>query len=131
MTEQMVANFARGGAAINQIAKLAGASLRVVPIELDRPTRDFTVAAAMDADEFRALGHELVDLLSKYLEGVESMPVSPQAEPEMINQLFREPLPEEPTSPDAVVAELERREGTSGIEEKALRKAQAREASND
>lgn len=52
VTEQMVANFARGGAAINQIAKLAGASLRVVPIELDRPTRDFTIAAAMDADEF-------------------------------------------------------------------------------
>ena len=38
----MVANFAAGGAAINQIAKLAGADLRVVPIELDRPTRDFT-----------------------------------------------------------------------------------------
>jgi nicotinate-nucleotide--dimethylbenzimidazole phosphoribosyltransferase len=52
VTEQMVANFARGGAAINQIARLAGAELRVVPIELDRPTRDFTVAAAMDADEF-------------------------------------------------------------------------------
>ena len=34
-------------------------------------------------------------------------------------------------SPRAVVEELERREGTSGIEEKALRKAQAREASND
>ena len=31
-------------------------------------------------------------------------------------------------SPAQVVAELERREGTSGIEEKALRKAQAREA---
>jgi phosphoribosyl-ATP pyrophosphohydrolase len=30
--------------------------------------------------------------------------------------------------PADVVAELERREGTSGIEEKALRKAQAREA---
>jgi nicotinate-nucleotide--dimethylbenzimidazole phosphoribosyltransferase len=54
VTEQMVANFAAGGAAINQIAKLAGAELRVVPIELDRPTRDFTVAAAMDADEFLA-----------------------------------------------------------------------------
>jgi aromatic-L-amino-acid/L-tryptophan decarboxylase len=67
------------------------------------------VEAAMDADEFRALGHELVDLLSEYLEGVESRPVSPQVEPEMINQLFREPLPEEPTSPDAVVAELERK----------------------
>ncbi|MDI1237883.1 MAG: phosphoribosyl-ATP diphosphatase [Polaromonas sp.] len=31
-------------------------------------------------------------------------------------------------SPADVIAELERREGTSGIEEKALRKAQAREA---
>ena len=52
VTEQMVANFANGGAAINQIAGLAGANLRVVPIELDRPTRDFTVAAAMDVGEF-------------------------------------------------------------------------------
>jgi nicotinate-nucleotide--dimethylbenzimidazole phosphoribosyltransferase len=52
VTGQMVANFAAGGAAINQIAKLAGADLTVVPIELDRPTRDFTVAPAMDADEF-------------------------------------------------------------------------------
>jgi phosphoribosyl-ATP pyrophosphohydrolase len=34
-------------------------------------------------------------------------------------------------SPADVVAELERREGTSGIEEKALRKAQDRELSND
>ena len=33
-------------------------------------------------------------------------------------------------SPADVVAELERREGTSGIEEKALRKAEQREASN-
>ena len=34
-------------------------------------------------------------------------------------------------SPADVIAELERREGTSGIEEKALRKAVEREASND
>ncbi|MGJ7495701.1 phosphoribosyl-ATP diphosphatase [Variovorax sp. RT4R15] len=34
-------------------------------------------------------------------------------------------------TPRQVIAELERREGTSGIEEKALRKAQDREASND
>ena len=34
-------------------------------------------------------------------------------------------------TPRAVIAELERRAGTSGIEEKALRKAQDREASND
>jgi nicotinate-nucleotide--dimethylbenzimidazole phosphoribosyltransferase len=52
VTEQMVANFANRGAAINQIAGLACAELRVVPIELHRPTRDFTVAPAMDVDEF-------------------------------------------------------------------------------
>ena len=34
-------------------------------------------------------------------------------------------------SPADVLAELERRGGTSGIEEKALRKAQLRDASND
>ena len=33
--------------------------------------------------------------------------------------------------PADVLAELERREGTSGIEEKALRKAQRRDANND
>lgn len=34
-------------------------------------------------------------------------------------------------TPAEVVAELERREGTSGIEEKALRKAQAREGAGE
>src|SRR2546423_1722018 len=56
VTAQMVANFSAGGAAINQIAGLAGAELKVEAIELDRPTRDFTTAGAMDTDEFlRAL----------------------------------------------------------------------------
>ena len=54
VTSQMVANFAAGGAAINQIAKHSDAELHVVPIELDRPTRDFTVARAMDASELLA-----------------------------------------------------------------------------
>src|SRR3979411_257368 len=54
VTGQMVANFAKRGAGINQIAGLAGADLRVVPIELDRPTRDFTVAPAMDIAEYLA-----------------------------------------------------------------------------
>jgi len=47
VTAQMVANFAAGGAAINQIATLAGAELRVVPLDLDRPTADITEAPAM------------------------------------------------------------------------------------
>lgn len=51
VTAQMVANFAAGGAAINALAGAAGLSLRVVPLELDRPTADFTAAAAMTAEE--------------------------------------------------------------------------------
>src|SRR6187399_1648111 len=38
VTAQMVANFAAGGAAINQIARGAGATLKVVPLMLDQPT---------------------------------------------------------------------------------------------
>jgi nicotinate-nucleotide--dimethylbenzimidazole phosphoribosyltransferase len=52
VTAQMVANFSAGGAAINQIAKAASAELCVLPIELERPTRDFTEAPAMDEGEF-------------------------------------------------------------------------------
>jgi len=52
VTAQMVANFAAGGAAINQIARATSANLCVVPIELERPTRDFTEAAAMSPEEF-------------------------------------------------------------------------------
>ncbi len=48
VTAQMVANFAAGGAAINQLAGAFGAELRVHPLDLDRPTGDFTEGAAMD-----------------------------------------------------------------------------------
>lgn len=54
VTAQMVANFAAGGAAINQLARQANAELRVVPITLDRPTRDFTLEPAMPMAEFLA-----------------------------------------------------------------------------
>jgi len=64
VTAQMVANFAAGGAAINQLANCVGAELRVVPLELDRPTADFTTAPAMEEAEcaaaFRA-GYERLD----------------------------------------------------------------------
>ncbi|MDR3468194.1 MAG: nicotinate-nucleotide--dimethylbenzimidazole phosphoribosyltransferase [Xanthobacteraceae bacterium] len=54
VTVQMVANFAAGGAAINQLAGFAGADLRVEAIELERPTADFTAAPAMTTGEFLA-----------------------------------------------------------------------------
>jgi nicotinate-nucleotide--dimethylbenzimidazole phosphoribosyltransferase len=50
----MVANFSVGGAAINQLARTAGADLRVVALSLERPTADFTRAPAMDEAEFLA-----------------------------------------------------------------------------
>lgn len=51
VTAQMVANFAAGGAAINALARVAGAELRVVALDLDRPTADFTTGPAMSASE--------------------------------------------------------------------------------
>jgi nicotinate-nucleotide--dimethylbenzimidazole phosphoribosyltransferase len=63
VTGQMVENFARGGAAINQLARVAAANLRVIALELDQPTRDLTEAPAMDEIAFsRAVstGHDAV-----------------------------------------------------------------------
>lgn len=54
VTHQMVANFSAGGAAINQLARAAGAQLSVVPLEVERPTRDFTQEVAMDEADFLA-----------------------------------------------------------------------------
>ncbi|GBQ34344.1 nicotinate-nucleotide--dimethylbenzimidazole phosphoribosyltransferase [Gluconacetobacter azotocaptans] len=65
VTAQMVENFAAGGAAINQIARIAGASLHVVPMAGLAPTADFTVAPAMDDDTFLAAvsaGHAAVGM---------------------------------------------------------------------
>jgi nicotinate-nucleotide--dimethylbenzimidazole phosphoribosyltransferase len=64
VTVQMVANFAHGGAAINQLARAFGAKLDVHALELDRPTADFTERPAMtEAEVVAALkkGYEAVD----------------------------------------------------------------------
>jgi nicotinate-nucleotide--dimethylbenzimidazole phosphoribosyltransferase len=72
VTDQMVANFAAGGAAINQLAALAGAELRVIPVGRGRPARDFTREPAMSeagcaravAEGFAAVPAAGVDLLA-------------------------------------------------------------------
>lgn len=51
VTAAMTRNFEEGGAGINQIAALNGARLSVIPLDLDRPTADFTVAPAMTEAE--------------------------------------------------------------------------------
>src|SRR5262249_34590855 len=63
VTAQMVANFSAGGAALNQLAAIANANLRVIPIALEQPTADFTQALAMDEATFLAAvatGHDAV-----------------------------------------------------------------------
>lgn len=64
VTQQMVANFQSGGAAINQICKTHGLGLKVFELALERPTLDFTEAPAMDEREAAATfayGMEAVD----------------------------------------------------------------------
>ncbi|WP_294279186.1 nicotinate-nucleotide--dimethylbenzimidazole phosphoribosyltransferase [uncultured Sphingomonas sp.] len=51
VTAQMVANFTAGGAAINALAAVAGLALSIVPLDLDRPTVDFTTGPAMSEAE--------------------------------------------------------------------------------
>lgn len=70
VTEQMVANFAKGGAAINQICLASDLGLKVLDLALEVPTGDITVEAAMDETdcartmafgmEAVAGGHDLV-----------------------------------------------------------------------
>lgn len=51
VTEQMVQNFKNGGAAINALTKQYDHELTVLPVELDNPTQNITVAPAMSLDE--------------------------------------------------------------------------------
>lgn len=70
VTAQMVANFEAGGAAINQLAKAAGATMNVVALDLERPTADFCEGPAMsEAEVVAALlaGWEAVDAAADLL----------------------------------------------------------------
>ncbi len=51
VTAQMVANFERGGAAINALSDAFGYDMVVVPMDLERPTRDISAEPAMTEDE--------------------------------------------------------------------------------
>ena len=70
VTAQMVANFAAGGAAVNQLAAVVGARMDVHAIDLDRPTGDISRGPAMSEAEVDAalrLGWEAVDPSSDLL----------------------------------------------------------------
>lgn len=52
VTAQMVGNFQAGGAAINQLCGQNGANLKVIAIDLENPTADFSTQPAMNETEF-------------------------------------------------------------------------------
>ena len=64
VTGQMVANFAAGGAAVNQIAAHNGLALKVVPLRLEEPTGDMTLVPAMTEGE----------CIAAFAAGMESVP---------------------------------------------------------
>jgi nicotinate-nucleotide--dimethylbenzimidazole phosphoribosyltransferase len=51
VTAQMVANFVRGGAAVNQLCRVVDADLRVYEMNLDSPTGDIVDGPAMTEEE--------------------------------------------------------------------------------
>src|ERR1700751_3065551 len=61
----------------------------------------------MEANEFRDLGHEVVNLLADYLEQIAQKRVFPDVAPGSVKELFDEPLPQDPSVPDRVLAEVE------------------------
>jgi aromatic-L-amino-acid decarboxylase len=61
----------------------------------------------MNTEEFREVGHQVVELLAEYLEHIEEKPVFPNVEPSTLTNFFAEPLPQNPSSPEKVLAELQ------------------------
>lgn len=64
VTAQMVANFETGGAACNAFTRELGVALDVVPLELDRPTRDFCEEPALDETELLGALNAGADVVS-------------------------------------------------------------------
>jgi aromatic-L-amino-acid/L-tryptophan decarboxylase len=61
----------------------------------------------MDTREFQHIGHQVVDLLSEYFAQIEEKPVFPKVEPQILTELFDEPLPQTPSPALEVLAEVE------------------------
>lgn len=61
----------------------------------------------MDPKEFREVGHRVVDFLAEYFDHIEERRVFPDVEPRTVNQLFAESLPQDPSSAESVLNELE------------------------
>jgi aromatic-L-amino-acid decarboxylase len=61
----------------------------------------------MKSDEFREIGHALVDRIGSYLEDVEGRALFPDVTPAKLDALFDEPLPADPTPSESLLRELD------------------------
>jgi aromatic-L-amino-acid decarboxylase len=63
----------------------------------------------MDTEEFRRIGHTVVDQLAAYFDSLGDRPVSPDVDPRELERLFDEPVPRKGESAEAVLAEIDRK----------------------
>ncbi len=61
----------------------------------------------MDYKEFREAGHYLIDYIADYLQNVNDKPLFTDAAPSFLNQLFEEPIPNDPKSLQSIQKILE------------------------
>lgn len=63
----------------------------------------------MNADEFRRVGHRVIDQLADYFDTIEDLPVFPDVEAAELHRLFDEPAPTAGMSAEEVLAELDQK----------------------
>ena len=61
----------------------------------------------MDTDEFRDIGHNMIDMIADYLEHIEDQALFPEVTPRHLDELFNEPLPQEPTEAQDVIRQIQ------------------------
>ena len=61
----------------------------------------------MDTDEFREIGHTMIDMIADYLEHIEDQALFPEVTPRHLDELFSEPMPLEPTSAESVIRQIQ------------------------
>ena len=66
------------------------------------------MCAAVTPEEFRGAGHQLIDWIADYLEGLERFPVNPDVQPGAVRAALPASPPAEPESWEAVRADIDR-----------------------
>ena len=63
----------------------------------------------MENQEFRTIGHSMIDWIADYLENIEDKKLFPDVEPAFLHDLFDEPIPQTGLPAESVIAELQQK----------------------